>query len=757
MWAPVGLSILLLYLHQYFAQPPDPVAPGKNSSEFSTLLAQKQLRHILQDAVPHPMGSAANKEVKARIVETLNAYGLEVDEQQTFSCAKKHNSCGWVENIVARLQPLDKKHIRNPSVTLMSHYDSVPMSPGAGDNGAGVATLLEIARILTGERKNLNPVIFLFTDGEEFGLLGAEAYFSSHAWSKNTGYVLNLEGSGSSGNSNLLRTGPNNIRLINLYQKNVSHYAAMSLVSEIFKRMPNDTDFSVAQRAKLSGIDFAFAEDRNHYHTPLDTIENLSLNALAHHGDNLLALTKDLADSEFVNALPGDASFLSLFGSVLIVWHESKTLPLLLVALLLMSSIVLLTRSEYSLRKVMLGILSVICILVSVSIFNYVTFWMLAFLRGPIVNYPAHLWPYYLMIGGSTFLGGLLPLLILKRFSNYWSSTIGLWICWSALSCATTSYLPAAANMFIVPTLAALAILLVSRLPIFVGKEFNQVVTSSLVLLVVSLFTLALVPALIETQGLRLLMVNWLLLGLYMAAIAPLAQLVDVKALKVMTLAGGLLILSGAAASVSVPLYSEDKAQHINIHHVQTQDQEAWWILDSPNPIPARLLAVHPFEKSENSVLPWLRQNRGTIASAQPKAMPSPQLLVISDTSIDGGRQLELQFKSARGANYGTLLIPESARLKSLSLEGIPLATTISLRSRHLYSKGFHSIHMAAIPIEGIRIQLVSASPEPIEAVAIDWSSELPESAEELLGLRAPLGVPIHRGDQSLIFALINI
>ncbi len=35
-------------------------------------------------------------------------------------------------------------------VVLMSHYDSVPAGPGAGDDGAGVAVGLEVARLLKG-------------------------------------------------------------------------------------------------------------------------------------------------------------------------------------------------------------------------------------------------------------------------------------------------------------------------------------------------------------------------------------------------------------------------------------------------------------------------------------------------------------------------------------------------------------------------------------------------------------------------------
>ena len=36
------------------------------------------------------------------------------------------------------------------AVLLMAHYDTVPQSPGANDNGSGVAAMLEIARLLAG-------------------------------------------------------------------------------------------------------------------------------------------------------------------------------------------------------------------------------------------------------------------------------------------------------------------------------------------------------------------------------------------------------------------------------------------------------------------------------------------------------------------------------------------------------------------------------------------------------------------------------
>jgi Zn-dependent M28 family amino/carboxypeptidase len=55
-----------------------------------------------------------------------------------------------------------------------AHYDSVPGSPGADDNGSGVAALLELARVLAPHRFRRSVLLAAF-DMEEIGLLGARA------------------------------------------------------------------------------------------------------------------------------------------------------------------------------------------------------------------------------------------------------------------------------------------------------------------------------------------------------------------------------------------------------------------------------------------------------------------------------------------------------------------------------------------------------------------------------------------------------
>ena len=79
------------------------------------------------------------------------------------------------ENIMAVCNPGGSGNI----LCIMAHYDSVPDCPGARDNGASVAILLELARILGPQQKNLNAEIrFLFLGSEENGYYGSAAYIN---------------------------------------------------------------------------------------------------------------------------------------------------------------------------------------------------------------------------------------------------------------------------------------------------------------------------------------------------------------------------------------------------------------------------------------------------------------------------------------------------------------------------------------------------------------------------------------------------
>lgn len=76
-------------------------------------------------------------------------------------------------DLVARFGPTGK------AVLFMAHYDTVAGAPGAIDDGASVAVLIELARELHAHPP-AQPVMIAFTADEEGGLVGAEALAARH-------------------------------------------------------------------------------------------------------------------------------------------------------------------------------------------------------------------------------------------------------------------------------------------------------------------------------------------------------------------------------------------------------------------------------------------------------------------------------------------------------------------------------------------------------------------------------------------------
>ncbi|MGD2246908.1 MAG: M28 family peptidase [Candidatus Methanofastidiosia archaeon] len=82
-------------------------------------------------------------------------------------------------NIVAfKEKDQEKDQKQDQKIIVTAHYDSV-FTKGAIDNGSGVASLLETARIIS-ELDTVIPVWFVFFDAEEIGCLGSEAFVAAH-------------------------------------------------------------------------------------------------------------------------------------------------------------------------------------------------------------------------------------------------------------------------------------------------------------------------------------------------------------------------------------------------------------------------------------------------------------------------------------------------------------------------------------------------------------------------------------------------
>lgn len=96
--------------------------------------------------------------------------------------------------------------------------------------------------------------VVLFSDGEELGLLGARAFARHHPWMADVRLVLNFEARGTRGPSILFETGPGTGPLMTDFATTAPHPLAFSYGYDVYRRLPNDTDFTVFREAGKSGF-----------------------------------------------------------------------------------------------------------------------------------------------------------------------------------------------------------------------------------------------------------------------------------------------------------------------------------------------------------------------------------------------------------------------------------------------------------------------------------------------------------------------
>ena len=296
--------------------------------QFSAVEAFAELKMLLAEEVPHPVESAANRLVRDRIIRRFRDFGYWPVVQRARACSKRWKKCSNVENIVVLPQtPGDV-------VLGVAHYDSVAAGPGASDDGAGVAAMLDCARLLRNTRTR-NPIGFLITDGEEAGLLGAEAFVADPLLSRNVRAIVNVENRGTSGPSYLFETSVNNRDLVPLFNR-LDRPITTSVFYTVYTLLPNDTDVTVFKRAGKIAVNFAAIGSVKRYHTKSDDLHHVDLRTLQHHGDNALAMLKALGSIDLQHMRQGNDVFFDVLGFFVIWWPGFLTIWMALASLALL-------------------------------------------------------------------------------------------------------------------------------------------------------------------------------------------------------------------------------------------------------------------------------------------------------------------------------------------------------------------------------------------------------------------------------------
>ena len=333
--------------------PPQPPSGDIPASEFSAHRAFALLKDIA--AEPHALGMAAHDAVRDRIIEMWREIGLEPQLQAGLYVGAENHYAARVENILVRLP--GKNPPAGRTLMLATHYDSVSPAPGAADAGSGVVTLLETARALRSGPPLAGDVIFLITDAEEDGLIGAHVFMDEHPWARDVGLALNFEARGTTGPSLMFQMSRGNGKLVSALAV-TPHPRAYSFGGTVYRSMPNNSDLGVWMDGGIQGMNFAFIGRPYDYHTAGDNLSNLDLRSLQHHGSYALALARRFGNSGVPEPTSGDSVYFSVFGDLIIRYSGGTALGLagIIVALIVVAGVVGIARRRLQIRGLVRGL-----------------------------------------------------------------------------------------------------------------------------------------------------------------------------------------------------------------------------------------------------------------------------------------------------------------------------------------------------------------------------------------------------------------
>lgn len=747
-WLALVALALLFALVRIGLAPPAAKPASASTSEFSAERAATMLERVIgTDGKPHPAGSAEHARVRERLIAELTGLGYEPSVQEALVDGGD-GEVTLVRNVLARAKGASTAK----AVLLCAHYDSVAAGPGASDDGAGVAALLEIARALRDGFPRQRDVIFLFDDAEELGLQGARAFVGEHPWAKDVAVVVNLEARGTSGPSMMFETSANNRELMRIFARSVRRPVAISAAYEVYKRMPNDTDLSVFKEAGFAGYNFAFLGGGRQYHTPLDDLAHLSRASLQHHGDNALSLVQVLANETGDLESDDDAVYADVLGVALIAWPTQLS-PWLAggaLAAIAVATVLLVRSGRARAASVLAGVVACGMQVLAAATLGFLLVTAVTLFRNEEAPWGAEPLPLRaLLFGGAALAALALARIGFVRRAGFFGLWCGTWLAIASIGLVLALTVPSTCYLFVVPAiLAAVVGLFASRLPTErANARAGQLVLWTLVPLALLWFPLVI--------GLELsfeLHFAWLLtapLGLLLAACTPsFATASSIAVRTAITVIAAVCVLAFGAALV-VPARSADAPEVMNLVHYQDSDAKKaiWQVVRG-----GADLRVGPNVSFDGFASPppgWLAAKKPPkVMAAAVATTASPEITTIDgSTSSAADRRIRARVRAPRGALELSAVLPPHARV-------------VSLRWRdHTLAMGpyVHGVRVRAIGTDEVEIEVAVQGSEPVEAFVFDVASEMPPEATAILADRPPTRVPRSLGDASIVVRRVTL
>ena len=733
-WIGVVVALVLSALAAISLLALEPLDPRPVSTPANEFSAERAFSHVEQvGEQPHPVGSAANAEVRNYLVGQLEDLGLQPTIQEATSARTKEGtaSIARVENIHARIEG------RNPTghVVLVAHYDSVPRGPGAADDGAGVAAILEIARAITSSSPPRNDIDIVFTDAEEPWLLGAQAFVRDSHLDPRRSVVLNLEARGTSGPAMMFQSSSDNATLIPALASAQRPIAGSGLWEACSQLLTGDTDFSVFRNAGFAGMNFAFMEGSARYHTPEDSPANLDHASLQDIGSTVLAATRHFADQDLGAPRGGSLTYFTVLGEV-VYYPQFLAVPLAVLAAVVFAATLLYARRRRGVRIRSVGwsaasFLALLVVTMALGIGAWQVLLLLHPGYGSFHTGDTYRPEWYaaglLMLTAALTIGWYL----LKRRRTPEEIILGTWAWFVVLALTTAAFVPGAAYLFSWTPLGG-SLLLTGAIR-WGGQEpaWRYLALSAgavpAVALLVPLVDIFFFLGLAFASGPMFMAVLVLVTAL------PVLDLLALRRAWLVAVAAVVVGLGLFATGLRIDTFDDEHPRQTRLVYALDADRErAWWLSADPDPPPwtdryvdtERTMADDRFPDSPHLSLSS-RYHSGPASVAQIK----PPDITVRRSERDGDtRDLELHIAPGKASRLALYADTRSHTVTTATVDGFSVEEAPGQREDTDPSKWGFVFHGG--PPEGIEVTLEVRGEGPLPLHVIGYRDGLPQVPE---------------------------
>ena len=710
-----------------------PLRATKAPGEFDAVRAKARLARILGDQSPHPADSNADDQIRARLIAELQAMGLKPIVRDQFACndfqKARAVACARVRNVIAMFGPQTGK-----ALLLSAHYDSVPVGPGAADDGIGVATLLEVGSILK-DRPLRKPIMLLFNEGEELGLIGARAFLADPL-SRNVDSLLNFEARGVTGPATMFETSQPNGAAIKVFGRAVQRPLASSMSTDIARLIPNDTDVTTYKERGWLTLNFAIVGNETRYHSPGDNLAGLDPQSLQHMGDQALAVTSELTAG--TPQARGERIFFDVLGRAFVQMPLPVGVVLMLILLVAFAAIAWKRRSIARGTALLLG-----AVVVSGAA-AWLAVTLVSALRAG-AYWRAHPEVTFVAIYATVLFAALAMLRMLGGGMTAEKLRPAFWFLFLLLGAAIALVAPGAIIYFLFPPALVLAGIVVRR-----WWRPAEIIGG-----------LAGLVFLYLTWGEMLAQLEEIFSPGPLWVVAPLASVVVVAALveaqpilrearrSALIAVAALLALIGWGAAAAMPAYSPEHQQRFTIEHVTEfpAKRSSWSVINDGRRLPRTYERLTEWHEGKLS----FSQRSRELAPAPPLAgIRPPSIQLIESIATGNERRLRLRL-TTNGAERIILVAPEEARIRSTGVAGF--VRPISGPN----SSGRFTITCTGRSCDGVELVIDALSAKPIALTLVGARNGLPASAAPLLQSRPPNARPQYVPDETLTISHVNL